>query len=99
MHSLYEHSTTCNTGTGFVIHGKPELSTYLEAASISEQLRLPADGGRILDIPHFLRAFYNEPIVRRVRSVFCDKTFQKIVRCENGIILCDAHSGFRRVNQ
>ena len=51
-----------------------------------------ADGRRILDVLHVLRALCNDLIVQRSGVVFRDQAFQKIIRCGTGVVLVDAHS-------
>ena len=61
-----------------------------------EQVRSHADGRRIFDVLHVLRALGNDLIVQRCRGAFRDKAFQKIIRRGTGVILLDAHSAPRR---
>ena len=64
-----------------------------------ESLGFRADGPRILDVRHVLRALTIGRIVPRCRSVLRAATFKKIVGRGAGVIFLAAHSAPRRETQ
>jgi len=64
-----------------------------------EQLWFYTDGRSIFNVLYVLSARRNDLIIGRGRPLLCDKSFQKIIRCEIRVVSRNAHSATCQENQ